>query len=82
MAELISDKQLALNRKLHEADPAFGSRDAGSGLARRLPLALTRMQEMGLFSSVLDYGTGKGLLWTDCVVCCLIPFKLMDMTMH
>ena len=30
--------------------------------ARNLPLALHRMHEIGLCSSVLDYGTGKGLL--------------------
>ncbi len=62
MAELISDQQLALNRSLHQADPEFGRRDAASGMALRLPLALTRMHEAGLCSSVLDYGTGKGLL--------------------
>ena len=62
MTELISDQQLALNRSLHQQDPAFGSRDAASGVAHRLPLALKRMNENGLCSAVLDYGTGKGLL--------------------
>ena len=62
MSELISEKQLSLNRSLHEANPAFGSRSAASGVAHRLPLALFRMHEIGLCSSVLDYGTGKGLL--------------------
>ena len=62
MPELISEQQLALNRSLHKADPAFGSRDNASGMAGRLPFALRRMNEIGSCSSVLDYGTGKGLL--------------------
>ena len=62
MSKSISDQQLALNRSLHKADPAFGSRDQASGLASHLPLALVRMHERGLCSSMLDYGTGKGLL--------------------
>ena len=36
MTELISDQQLALNRSPHQQDPAFGSRDAASGV-HRLP---------------------------------------------
>ena len=62
MAKPISEQQLALNRALHQADPRFGSRDGGSGVASSLPLALVRMHESGVCSSVLDYGTGKGLL--------------------
>ena len=62
MGELISDQQLELNRALHESDPKFGNRARGAGVATRLPLALTRAHEAGLCSSVLDYGTGKGLL--------------------
>ena len=60
MAELIS-VSVGLNRSLH-TDPAFGSRDNASGMAGRLPFALRRMNEIGSCSSVLDYGTGKGLL--------------------
>ena len=61
MAKSISDHQLALNQSLHQVDPNFGNRSSGPG-AERLPLALLRMHEKGLCSSVLDYGTGKGLL--------------------
>ena len=62
MAGPISKQQVALNRSLHQSDPSFGSRKNASGFARRLPLALLRMHEHGVCSSVLDYGTGKGLL--------------------
>lgn len=62
MAKAISDQQLEMNRALHLADPAFGNRATGSGVAARLPHALKRMHEYGVCSSVLDYGTGKGLL--------------------
>ena len=58
----ISDQQLALNKELHQVNPAFGNRNQASGMAAQLPLAVQRMHEMGLCSSVLDYGTGKGLL--------------------
>ena len=62
MVSPISEEQLALNRSLHQSDPAFGNRSHASGVAKGLPLALKRMHETGLCSSVLDYGTGKGLL--------------------
>ena len=62
MGNPISQEQLALNRSLHESDPAFGNRDSAAGVASRLPLALLRMHESNVCSSVLDYGTGKGLL--------------------
>ena len=62
MVNPISEQQLALNRSLHESDPDFGNRDSAAGLASRLPLALLRMHENNMCSSVLDYGTGKGLL--------------------
>ncbi|WP_136975365.1 methyltransferase domain-containing protein [Synechococcus sp. UW86] len=62
MSKPISDQQLALNRSLHEMNPAFGNREQAAGVAARLPLALLRMHQIGLCSSVLDYGTGKGLL--------------------
>ena len=62
MAKTISEQQLALNRKLHDVNPDFGKRSGGAGLASRLPIALLRMHELGFCSSVLDYGTGKGLL--------------------
>ena len=58
----ISESQLAFNQALHQSNPSFGSRDQASGMASNLPLALYRMYELGICSSVLDYGTGKGLL--------------------
>lgn len=58
----ISDEQLALNKELHRTNPSFGNRNQASGMAARLPLALHRMHQSGLCTSVLDYGTGKGLL--------------------
>ena len=58
----ISDEQLALNQALHNSNPRYGSRSQASGIAAYLPLALFRMHGVGLCSSVLDYGTGKGLL--------------------
>ena len=62
MANPISEQQLALNRSLHDSDPAFGNRDTAAGVATQVPLALRRMHESNVCSSVLDYGTGKGLL--------------------
>ena len=44
----ISDQQLALNRSLHEMNPAFGNREQAAGVAARLPLALLRMHQIGL----------------------------------
>ena len=58
----ISDEQLALNQGLHKSDPSFGSRVQAAGIAAYLPLALFRMHGNGMCSSVLDYGTGKGML--------------------
>ena len=58
----ISDEQLSLNQSLHQQSSQFGCRPTAAGLARRLPLALHRMHEIGLCDSMLDYGTGKGLL--------------------
>ena len=58
----ISDEQLALNQGLHKSDPSFGSRVQAAGIAAYLPLALFRMHGTGMCSSVLDYGTGKGML--------------------
>ena len=60
MAEPISEQQLDLNRSLHQSDPAFGNREKASGVAKGLPLAMLRMHDAGLASSLLDYGTGKG----------------------
>ena len=59
----ISNAQLKLNQSLHHKDTSFGNRYSAPG-ARNLPLALSRMHEIGLCSSVLDYGTGKGKLVT------------------
>ena len=58
----ISDEQLAFNQALHQSNPSFGNRDQAAGMAATLPLALYRTHELGFCSSVLDYGTGKGLL--------------------
>ena len=62
MGEVISTAQRSLNAALHEADNKFGNRDDGAGLATNLHEALTRMNELGICRSVLDYGTGKGAL--------------------
>ena len=58
----ISDEQLALNQALHNSNPGYGNRYQASGIAAYLSLALFRMHGVGICSSVLDYGTGKGLL--------------------
>ena len=60
MAQVISEKQKQLNKKLHEENNDFGMRDAAGGLAKKLPSSIKRMNELGLCKSVLDYGTGKG----------------------
>ena len=52
--------QVALNRQLHQSDPEFGVNR--SGLTSRLPRAVTRLNKFTPISSVLDFGTGKGLL--------------------
>jgi len=62
MGQVISDEQRALNRALHAQSDQFGNRADGCGLAGNLPMALKRMHELGVCSSVLDYGTGKGKL--------------------
>jgi len=62
MGEVISTAQRRLNAALHQTDNNFGNRGDGAGLARRLPTALKRMNELGICRSVLDYGTGKGAL--------------------
>ena len=59
MAGPISKQQVALNRSLHQSDPSFGSRKNASGFRGNQPAC---MHEHGVCSSVLDYGTGKGLL--------------------
>jgi len=62
MAQIISDEQRALNKALHAKSDQFGNRPDGAGLAANLPAAIRRMHEIGVCSSVLDYGTGKGKL--------------------
>ena len=62
MAEVISKQQRQLNAALHQHNNAFGNRDDAAGLASRLPEALQRMHELGICTSMLDYGTGKGKL--------------------
>ena len=62
MAELISDQQRQLNQTLHAQDEKYGNRADANGFASHLPTALVRMHELGVCDSVLDYGTGKGML--------------------
>ena len=62
MGQVISDEQRRLNQELHNSSSNFGNRADAAGLATRLPIALIRMQELGICNSVLDYGTGKGKL--------------------
>lgn len=62
MKEVISKAQLDLNANLHDTDDKYGNRDDGAGVATRLPSAILRLHELGICSSVLDYGTGKGAL--------------------
>lgn len=62
MEQTISDEQRRLNKNLHSQDDRFGNRADGAGVASRLPAALSRMHELGICSSVIDYGTGKGKL--------------------
>ena len=62
MAEVISTQQRELNAALHQHNDAFGNRHDAAGLATKLPEALRRMHELGICTSVLDYGTGKGKL--------------------
>lgn len=51
-----------MNRSLHEKDVNFGNRSGASGCADKLPQAALRLNELGVCNSLLDYGTGKGLL--------------------
>ena len=64
MARVISDKQLELNRSLHDNEGSFGSRSDAGGLAYRLHNAISRMHNR-ICDSVIDCGTGKGVLF-DC----------------
>ena len=57
-----SEEQRALNKALHQNSQDYGNRADGSGVASQLPVAAQRMNELGLCSSLLDYGTGKGRL--------------------
>lgn len=62
MSDVISDQQLDLNRSLHANNTGFGSRADAGGLTARLHKAIIKMHDVGLCSSVIDYGTGKGAL--------------------
>ncbi len=62
MAKVISEEQKRLNKTLHKDREDFGNRSEGAGLGARLTTALTRMHQLGVCSSVLDYGCGKGKL--------------------
>ena len=58
----ISEEQRKLNIELHQSRSDFGSTQHAGGVAKRLPAALNRMYEVGLLSSYLDFGCGKGKL--------------------
>jgi len=64
MADVISDEQKELNRRLHAQNDQFGNRPDAAGVGANLPVALSRMHQLGACNSVLDYGTGKGKLIT------------------
>ena len=59
--KVISDDLRELNRKLHQ-DEKYGNRHDGSGVATKLPEAITTLNKLGVCKSLLDYGTGKGKL--------------------
>ena len=62
MNKTISEQQIRLNQELHQKRKDFGNRADTSGLNANLCKALSRMHELGVCRSVLDYGTGKGKL--------------------
>ena len=62
MDQVISEKQRALNKALHQNSQDYGNRADGAGVASELPVAVQRMHELGVCNSLLDYGTGKGKL--------------------
>ena len=62
MDQVISEKQRALNKALHQNSQDYGNRADGAGVASELPVAVQRMHELGVCNSLLDYGTGKGSL--------------------
>jgi len=59
-----SDQQAAAiaNEALHRHNNTFSNQNDAAGLATRVQEALQRMHELGICSSVLDYGTGKDKL--------------------
>lgn len=59
MATTISEEQRRLNSELHSQRPDFGSK-GGAGHQGVIAI-LQRFHQLGAISSVLDYGTGKGL---------------------
>ena len=59
---MIPSDSIKQNKELHQQDQNFGNRADGAGVATNLPKALSRLHQLGLCNSVLDYGTGKGLL--------------------
>ena len=59
---MIPSDSVKQNKELHSKDQNFGNRADAAGVATNLPKALARLNNLGLCNSVLDYGTGKGLL--------------------
>ena len=60
MSNLISDDYRSLNTKLHETSEEYGNRN--SFLARELPTSIAILRKLFSYTSVLDYGCGKGLI--------------------
>mgnify|MGYP001230228349 CR=1 FL=1 len=56
--QTISEVQRKLNQELHQSRPDFGSR-GGAGNQGVIQV-IGRYKELGILTSVLDYGTGKG----------------------
>ena len=56
--QTISEEQRKLNEELHQSRPDFGSR-GGAGHQGVIQV-IGRYKDLGMISSVLDYGTGKG----------------------
>ena len=58
--ELISDDYRSLNARLHETSEEYGNRN--NFLARELPTSIAILRKLFSYTSVLDYGCGKGLI--------------------
>ena len=61
MSEFIDDTYLDIQKALHQK-ALYGGIKNNSGLTIHFPKAISKMNKHGICNSVLDYGTGKGLL--------------------